>query len=191
MTREVQFIKIGPYETQPANTDIFDYITELCAQRINPPSIKPQGLVVKADHVFHSPLRRAVESFLLKDNALYFPLQELKEIPFEFGALCTRQEWYKYGSSSVRRTFKQGFISDALLIPRSTILNEVELVIESCRQVVLEKTVSVISHSFRLKVIQAYLETNGRIVRNPESINEFIKDEERTFDFGQGFTYRL
>ena len=48
-----------------------------------------------------------------------------------------------------------------------------------------------ISHSFRLKIIEAYLKTQGRIMNDPKLIEKYIKNSKKTFDFGEGFDFEI
>jgi hypothetical protein len=42
-----------------------------------------------------------------------------------------------------------------------------------------------------MKLLQAYIETNGKIEKEPFLIHKFIKINKRTFEFGEGFNVKV
>ncbi len=48
-----------------------------------------------------------------------------------------------------------------------------------------------ISHSFRMKLIEAYIKTDGQIEQKPELIHKYILDDKKTFDFGKGISLNV
>lgn len=181
----ITLTKILQYELRPQSGDIFEYLTAITKQTIDPPSLKPHTLQPTAPVVLHSPLRRATECLLKLPTTTYIELPELREIPFDLALLCTKSEWEAHGSVIVRKRFKQFFMDDALIVKRAVLFSEIESLIEYCRRY---SDIQVVSHSFRLKLIEAYLKTNSEIVSHPDLINDFILDDHKTFEFGEGFT---
>lgn len=167
--------------------DIFEYLAGVTAQRIDPPTLEPCRFLVDDGIVLCSPLRRASECLRLIDGANCMQIDELKEIPFDLQGLCTKKEWDKEKSIIVRRKFKEAFIADTLLIPREQIFEEIRSVLRKCEILQMNGTVTVLSHSFRLKLIEGYIKSNGKIVSSPEVIHDFISDNQKTYDFGGGF----
>jgi len=109
----------------------------------------------------------------------YIATDELREIPFPLSKLCTRDEWEEKGSVVVRKRFKEAFIKDSLLVKRTTLFDEIKSVLRLCDAEFASQDIAVVSHSFRLKLFEAFLGTNGKIVRKPELIDRFIKDDEK------------
>ena len=186
----VQFVKILEYELNPENEDVFKYLCELTKQVIDPPSKAPGKLELIADVALCSPLRRSVEC--LKENAEieYIPMRELREIPFDLEKICSREEMDREGDAIVRRNFKKAFIEDRLLTPRKELFEETKKVLNLCQKLSRQgKTVAVVSHSFRLKLIEAFLNTRGELEKNPKLIENYIFDDKKTYEFGEGFFF--
>ena len=185
----VQFVKILEYELNPSSEDVFSYLCRLTKQAIDPPSKATGKLELSADVVLHSPLRRAVECLKKNSQAEYQPMGQLREIPFDLEKVCSKEEWAREGEVIVRRNFKKAFLEDRLLTSREELFREVKEVIHVCRKLSKRHRVAVVSHSFRLKLIEAFLETGGELEKRPELINDYILDHEKTYEFGGGFLY--
>ena len=184
----IQFIKILRYETKPPSGDVFDYLCGVTTQHIDPPTASFGELMLNADVIFHSNLRRAKECIHIAPSIKYIASSFLNEVPFDLRDICPREEWEHEGSVAVRRKFKQAFIEDGLLIKRSELFREIEMTVAACRREEKTSKVAIVSHSFRLKLIEAFLVTGGDIRENPLLIHRFIHDEKKTYEFGGGFT---
>jgi len=183
----INFIKTPAYETRPKGKKIFNYLNLLGLQLIDPPPKKSAGLIIKADLVLYSPARRVREGVNLKTKNK-FEILALKEITFNLKKMVTEEELSKYGSSIVRARFKKAFIKDKLPVKRTILLKEAKEIINRCLAEPSKTEIAIISHSFRLKIIEAFIKTNGQLAQNPELIHNFLKDEEKTYEFGQGFS---
>lgn len=182
----VHFRKILDYPRTPPAGDEFAYLRAITKQTIDPPTLHPHGLKMRDTVVYASPMRRSRGCIATRPDVRVFFLDELTEIPFDLAALCTRTEWMAHKSSVVRERFVDAFVRDMLLIPRATILNEVEsvLLFLQKRQ---ERSATVVSHSFRLKVIEAYIKTHGALATNPTLLGTSIHADTPTYAFGTGF----
>ena len=80
------------------------------------------------------------------------------------------------GEAIVRRNFKRAFAGDSLLISREELFQEIKEVINMCRRLSKRHRVAVVSHSFRLKFIEAFLKTGGGLEKGPELIEDYILD---------------
>jgi len=184
----ITFIKILEYCLKPAQTDTFDYLAEVTSQRLDPPTLKPEGLPINEGIVLFSPLKRAKDCIKEIKAVRYLELPELKEIPFELKNICAKEEWESEKSTAVRKRFKEAFIADNLSLSREQIFFEIKHLLALVRRCEKEyENVTLISHSFRLKIIEAYLATGGEIVFKPCLIHDFIFDNEKTYEFGSGF----
>lgn len=181
----IYFHKILAYALTPTAGDAFSYLDDLTMQRIDPPSLCPQAFEAKTPIVFHSPLQRAKDILRSKSDQRTISLNELAEIPFSMKALCTPLEWSQESSAVVRRRFKEAFIADTLPIRRSVLEQQIKSLLLQCSR---EEDVTVISHSFRLKLIEAYVLTKGTLFQDPLSLHAHLHDDEQTYDWGQGFT---
>jgi len=117
-------------------------------------------------------------------------MNELAEILFDIKKLCTRKEWQKEKSNIIRRRFKEFFINDQLPIKRVEIFNEIKRVLNNCLSRSEFFDITIISHSFRLKLIEIFIETKGEIVETPVLIHKYILDDKKTYEFGEGFTLK-
>ena len=61
-------------------------------------------------------------------------------------------------------------------------------VLKLCLKAGPDKQIAVISHSFRLKLIEAFIKSNGQLQKHPKIIHNYIKDAEKTYKFGEGFS---
>ena len=183
----IKFIKILEYKLKPDKGNVFEYIDGLLSQRINPPSLNPQSLSVNADVVFHSPLRRAVECIQKKKGSRYISTPLLAEIPFSPKKFLAEKEWEKEKSAAIRKKFKEAFIKDQLLVKRKRVLEDTEKLLKTLYQRGVRSSLAVVSHSFRLKVIETFIKTQGAVSKKPQLIGRFIFDNQKTYEFGKGF----
>ena len=184
----INFIKTPAYETRSRNEDVFDYLCRLGLQLIDPPPQQPGVLDLSANLVLHSPMRRVKEALALSSKTRFVEMHSLREIPFDLAAFVTREEWGKYGSALIRDRFKEAFIKDQFPIKRTTLIEEIKQVLRRCNDEPVGSNIFVVSHSFRLKIIEAFLKTEGRLADNPELIHKYLKAEEQTYKFCHGFS---
>jgi len=184
---KIEFIKTLKYESKPTNTDVFEYLSALTTQSIDPPSISNTYIHTNAEVVFHSPLRRVVDTLEFKKDIKYIKTDRLSEILFDIKKLCSKEEWQKEKSDIVRKRFKEFFIKDQLPMKRSVIFNEIKSILKDCLSQSESFDIAVVSHSFRLKLIEAFISTEGKIVNNPVLIHKYILDDRKTYEFGTGF----
>ncbi len=184
----IHFIKILEYDIRPNDRESFNYIYAVASQEIDPPTLKPNSLFFDTPIVFHSPLRRAVECLKIRDGTRYVPVSLLKEIPFNIRKMCSKEEWFMDGSVLVRRKFKEHFVKNQLMMNRNEILEETKKFLARCYLLSKTSEISVVSHSFRMKIIEAFIRTKGRIEKEPSLIHDYINDGIKTFGFGEGFS---
>lgn len=186
---KIKFTKILPYDLYPANTaDLFEYICGVLKQDINPHTLKPEGIIMKEHNVFCSPLLRARECVKILPGAKIRYLDELSEIPFDLKFFCPKEEWLKKKSEAVRKYFKEAFITDKLFISRKNTEKQIIKISQILRQ---NPDSEIISHTFRLTLIRAYFETNGKIFKKPNLIHRYILDKKRILNFGEGFEIEI
>lgn len=181
----IYFIKTLPYQIKPEKGDIFEYLSDLALQKIDPPTLSKNPLSIKADIIFYSPLKRVADT--IKDDTRGIKKESLREIKFDIKALCSKEEYQEYESVIVRRRFKEFFIGDRLPLKREIIFNEIEALLKEYR-LSGKKDIAVVSHSFRLKIIEAFIKTKGGIRYKPELIHNYLLDDQKTYEFGEGFS---
>ncbi len=185
----ISFTKILKYELYPkqlSQAETFRYITDILTQTKDPASTATQKITFTKGTVFSSPLRRAQESIKIEGDAKNQILPELREIPFDITKDCSEIEWEQKGSTLIRILFKKLFIEDRLLISRQKIFDEIRTVLTKCLAQ-KKQDITIISHSFRLKIIETYIKTKGELEKNPELIHQYLFDDKKTFGFGEGF----
>ncbi|TSC55721.1 MAG: hypothetical protein G01um101418_742 [Parcubacteria group bacterium Gr01-1014_18] len=183
----ITFIKTLKYDTKPENRDIFEYLSQLALQKIDPPSISNASVYINADFVFHSPLRRVADTLERKENCQAISVDALREILFDIPKLCTREEWLYSGSSIIRNRFKSAFIADQLPVSRAELFDEIRKVLLLLASKPQSSSIYVVSHSFRLKIIEAFIKTKGMLESDPVLIHQFIWDDQKTYPFGAAF----
>lgn len=184
--KKVYFRKTVSYDLGKDRPDVFQYLQKVGMQTIDP---KPQHIFsapIEHSVIFHSTLSRVSDSFPKDKNDTLFAFNELREILFDLQILCTQEEFEREGSSIVRKRFKEFFIADNLPQKRAELFSEIKKMLNEI-QTSSNDTILVVSHSFRLKLIESYVKTNGDIEKNPALIHDYIYDDKKTYDFEQGF----
>lgn len=185
----ITFIKILPYDLHPAGVDEFAYRIGIAEQKIDPPSRAPSKLEITGGSILHSPLRRCRECITLSDTVSMVSLESLREVLFGRALFGERDAWKKERSRLIRRNFKHAFIADSLPAKRKQLMAEVCEILGACLTAASQAPVSVVSHSFRLKLIEAFVKTNGSLFKEPELIHTFISDTHKTYAFGERFAF--
>ncbi|MDQ5950697.1 MAG: hypothetical protein QG585_639 [Patescibacteria group bacterium] len=184
--------KIAKYNTYlKDDLDTFSYLQKLCLGKVNPPTQKPDSIIFdKNSIIFSSPLTRAVQSIKNKENLNLLILPELKEIRFDLEKMCDFKKWKKDKSTIVRKRFKTFFINDTLLDSRKKIFREIRHLLKMVGKYP-DKNIIIFSHSFRLKLIEAFVKTDGKIENSPALIRKFIKDNQKTYKFEEEFYLKI
>lgn len=183
----IKFIKTQPYQLRPPNEDIYMYLTSIGLQIFDPPPLQPQQLVTTASNVYYSPLKRVKESLILQSNTKYIEVAELAEIPFDLHQLCSKKLWEKEGSIAVRREFVKAYVASKLPVATQDLIKQTKDILRILAKYPEETSIEAISHSFRLKLIEAFIDTEGRLEYQPELITYFIHPDQKTFAFGESF----
>ncbi len=188
--KKVYFRKTTEYYSAKDKDQLerFDFLAQLTLQTINPKPLHEFRNIEKDIFILHSPLNRVLLSLPLNSN--HSSDINLKEVLFDLKKFCSFGEFKKEGSVMVRKKFKEFFIADMLPEKRSSLFKGIKLILKRIEKM-KEKEILVISHSFKLKLIEVYLKTNGKIEQNPKLIHLFIKEDEKTFDFEDGFDITL
>lgn len=187
----ISCVKILGYNLMSPSAEIsnFEYVCQLLDQRIDPPTSEHGTLDVGDGIVFCSPLLRAKQCIMIKNDhkTRLVIREELGEIPFDLSLFCTAREWQRDGSKLVRQKFKDAFIDDKLVISRQTIAAQAKGILDICAR---ELSPVIVSHTFRLTILRAIHETNGRIISEPELIHDYIQDDKKIMNFGERFTLK-
>lgn len=183
---KIEFIKIPKYNLYPFDNtrDNFKFVCQLLNQEINPPSSKKMALDIKSEIILSSQLKRARECINAPKKSKIIYLPELNEIKIDIQNMCNLEDWEKIGSSIIRKKFKEAFIKDALEISRKQIYQQYQKIFEYIKD---KKSVTIVSHTFRLILIKAIYETKGEIIENPQLIHDYIKDDKKVLNFEEKF----
>lgn len=117
-------------------------------------------------------------------------MNELSEIIFDPSLFISEGIWKEQGSSAVRRAFIEAFEQDKLFLKRDKIFEQIEKLLDMCRKESEGQEVICVSHSFRMKLVEAYIKTGGAIKKSPSLVREFIDPNNKTYEFGGGFTLK-
>jgi hypothetical protein len=188
--RTIKLVKILDYERKPLTGSEFVHTRNLLMQKVNPPTLHPKKLSLREPILFCSKLKRARTCIITHIGQRYITTSLLNEIPFDLAKGCTVLEFRRDGSSAVRRTFKELFIADTLEMKRATIFKQIRKIL-AATHAHHHKEYTFISHSFRMKLIEAYIKTGGQIEQKPELIHKYILDDKKTFDFGKGISLNV
>lgn len=189
---KILFRKILEYDLKKNQKNSYIHAYKVLSQEVNPDSLQKEKFIPKSRIVFCSKLIRAKQCLKKDKNLKIIFTKSLNEIPFKIKIYLKKIDYEKLGSVSVRKIFKKLFIEDKLMISRNQIFIEIKKFIEDLKNNYnSEKSITIISHSFRLKCIEAYLKTEGKIINNPKLIEKYIKDDKKTFDFGEGFDFEI
>ena len=147
---------------------------------------------LKGNVVLHSSLLRGRQTakYISKTRGVKsIKLPELNEIPFSLAQLVTEDEYAKFGSNLVRERFIRAFEDDSLLEKRADMQERVKGIYDFLRELD-EQSVTLVSHSFFMKVLEATVE-NVPIFEEPSSLSVVLNPEQRTYPYGTGFNFTL
>lgn len=185
----IYFIKTVSYKNKfVSQKRTYDFLCNLSLQRVDPKPLKKYYVDNSFDVVFCSDLRRVKESIVVRDNIPIIKNCILNEVIFDLKEMVCFDDWKKEGSNFVRKKFKEFFIKDMLFQSRRQIFSEIEDFLSHIQSVYKGKKVLVLSHSFKLKLIESFIKTKGQVRYDPNLINDFLDNNKKTFDFGRGFT---
>lgn len=136
-----------------------------------------------------SSLKRCQHTAEILSSGKITALNELREIKFSLRNLVTSKEFEKYGPSLVRERFIQGFINDSLLEKRENIQKRIKRVIKIVSLGNNNKLI--VSHSFTMKMFEAYLKEGLDIFEGPNLISKVIHVQTETYGFGKGFVVEI
>jgi hypothetical protein len=185
---KIYFLKTNSYDLRKDKADRYVYLCNVGLQKIDPLPLNPNTLVIPTKYVVYSMLKRVSESLKHNQKQIYIPNCLLNEMIFDINSMCSEEEFNKLGSCLIRKRFCELFIKDALPQKRLALFNQIKQFLNEVSKIKCEE-ITVISHSFKLKLFEAYLKTNGQIELQPELITNFIKYNEKTFEFNEGFEY--
>ncbi len=180
----ILFRKIPAYPLTPETGSTFAYLGRITKQEYDPPSFHPGAVHPETPVVMHSTLRRAAESLHRETSCIYIPTPELNEVPFSLVDMCSETEWEHEKSVVVRRRFIEAFTHDRLPLSHRELEQQLRAVL---LQALDYPSVTLISHSFRLKLLQGFLMMRGRLFTHPEDIRLVIDEHQKTFGWGEGF----
>lgn len=133
-----------------------------------------------------SSLKRCRHTAKIMSSGKIIPLSDLKEIKFSLHSMVTNDEFEKYGSSLVRKKFIESFVNDSLIEKREDIQNRIDRVIKLLTSDNSDKLV--ISHSFTMKIFEAYLK-NKELFNHPKLLRKYFDPSKKTFENGEGFEF--
>ncbi len=174
--------KYDPCHSGLSKYDSYEFVTR---QTYSPGIIEFDTKEKFELRTFCSSLKRCVQTADLISSGKITELDELKEIKFSLHALVSKEEFEKHDAVLVRERFIQSFINDSLLEKRQDIQKRLDQVIDMISEDTNDKLV--VSHSFTMKMFEAYFQKNLNIFKFPNLISKVIFPETKTYEFGEGF----
>lgn len=168
--------------------DRYDFLSKLTMQEVDPMPLHKFKNLQKSAVILCSPLNRVYSSLPL--NANVEVENSLREVVFDLRKFCTLEEFSNKSSIIVREKFKEYFIQDILPEKRAALFGDIKLLLEKLQKLTVTE-IMIISHSFKLKLIEAYIKTNGAIESSPELIHQYILTNEKTYGFEEGFDIEI
>lgn len=176
----ITFRKIGPYEVPRTTEDI----RQLLLGRTDPSSaVIPPDVII--GHVYSSPRRRARTS-VISDTLGIVP--ELDEVSFDPLA-PDLQQTSPLTSTDVRQAFVHHWMQDTLSLSRYQIMNETRSLFRMLLQE--NRHATVISHTFRLKIIEGYIRFGDNVFTDRSLLAQTLDCSRRIFDFRQSFSANI
>lgn len=178
----MQITKILSYNVYGNHTsNRFQHVCDLLSQKSDPQSDELDSLDCKNNIVYTSPLARAVSCIAEKTVREIHTEKALSEIPFALDLFCSEEEFFHGGSTAVRKAFIIAFSQNALLLSHEILQNECDQILSIANT---QRTTLCVSHSFRMKVLQAYIQYGTQLFRDPLLIKKYINPKNKMFNFG-------
>jgi phosphohistidine phosphatase SixA len=140
--------------------------------------------------IYHSPLKRALQTAMKINKSLGLDLEELaelSEIKFNLKQLLTEEQFNYYGSNLVRKRFIEAFINDKLVEKRKEIKERINKLLKKLNNLP-DGNYLLISHSFFMKLLQFYLK-DKTLFENSIILKKYFNLRKKTFEFGKGFEF--
>ncbi len=116
-------------------------------------------------------------------------LKTINEVKFDLNKLLSKKEFNKSGSNLVRKRFINCFIEDNLTEKRENIKKRIHSLL-SYLETLPDGNYLVISHSFFMKILETYL-THKNLFEKPEILKQTLNYHNKTYNFGEGFSFTL
>lgn len=190
----VHFIKTLPYDvTDNGKLSVYDgYV--MSTKMLSNPGIKHASYVPRTHaggiEVFTSTSRRTQETAEILFASDYRRTGLLNEVGFDLSALINKREFTQGYSAAVRDRFCRYFINDNLCEKHTRLCQRIERVLEILQKNE-SKEIYCVSHSFYMKIIEAYIDTDRSLFIHPQLIRNYILINEPTYQYGKGFTICL
>jgi len=174
---KITFRKISRYAVPKTSTRVAD----LLIGELDPPSLRNEPRVTDTPTLCSTALRARMSITGLKINYTD-RLEEIKFDPVKILGLKSNT----INSQQVREAFIRGWISNQLAKSRQQIIQDTIWVIKQAKHY---PHCLVISHTFRLTIIRAYLIEGGCLLQEPKLIHKYIQPENKLLAFDQEFSY--
>ncbi len=142
--------------------------------------------------IFHSSLCRAKESAKLLSAIYQCETKEknlLNEIKFQLADFMTSAQFEKERSMLVRKLFIEYFVNDQLPESREELKKRFTDLLDELYKLP-DGTYLAISHSFFMKLFKIYLR-DKKLFMFPARLRAYLDIDQRTFEFGEGFTLEI
>jgi broad specificity phosphatase PhoE len=185
----VSFIKTLPYDpTFGGMYSLYEGYVLSASQKTDPPIklIKKPLCETTRATVFTSTLQRTQQTARLLYSDTFTAHCLLNEIEFNLNLLVTKNQFEQHGSRIVRKRFVEVFVQNSLSESHLDMKIRIIKLLSFLKRQNTEHIICV-SHSFFMKILQSYLESNGQTFKDPYIIKKYIIPSQPTYEYGQGF----
>ena len=191
--KTITIIKTAAYDpTLSVRYGLYDGYCLSTLQKTQPHITVPAKPLTKQEvkgQVYCSTLTRSIET-----ARLHTPRPQrtslLNEVLFDLKTLVTEAEFESQGSGLVRQRFVEAFVNDQLLDSRAAILARVKELLQFLKA--QDQThILCVSHSFFMKVLEAYIKTSDKLEAHPDVLAAFISSKKHTYPYMEGFEFKL
>lgn len=188
---KIHFIK--PFQYNPrsfADQSLFDAYNAVVNRRYDPPILNYEKYQSSDTTAFSSPSLRARQTakVYVKQKPTITAL--LAEVSFDMSKLLTRLEFEQSGSTLVRQRFKRDFIANELGESHEILKKRIDDLLKLCKSTNCS-TVFCFSHSFFIKLIEAYVLSNYLLFDDPKIIHNYLNSKQSTYPYGKGLTLKI
>ncbi len=175
-----KILKYNPYG--PDDSRRYEYVCDLLAGKNDPPSLAVGKFDMAGRTVYAPESRRALECIASALATSFETLSELNEIQFDFKKRAKKQLFDSKGSDSVRSAFIDAFAEDDLHSSHDELQSQFEYILDHASKY---PEAVYVSHTFRMKLLQLYVQYKDRLFTDPEVIRNAVPVDKHIFEFGE------
>lgn len=153
--------------------------------------MKKKGLVLRGAKIFSASSPQTIETARLVGKELFLPTKVdrcLETIKFDFRQIMSEEEFLRLGNKAfdiARPRFLKMFFQNQALEEKESVKKRIDSFLK--KSLCAKETVIVVSHSFLLAIIKAYLRKGEQIFSDSILLEKCFCPQEKPFGFLEGF----